>query len=112
MAHQHMASSDDEHRHAVPCIALMMQARSMLSVDNEVVVSVNQHDCGDPGCCGTRTVILVMRPDQLTDSEQCTPQTRCSHNMTGPAAMKPYCTVTTSMTLWPDVASSAWRSFR
>jgi hypothetical protein len=49
-------------------IELMMQARTMLGVDNEVVVSVSQHDCGDPGCCGTRTVILVMRPDQPTEA--------------------------------------------
>jgi hypothetical protein len=47
-------------------IELMLQARTMLSVDERTVVSVSQHDCGDPECRGTRTVILIMRPDQPT----------------------------------------------
>ena len=44
---------------------LMMKARAILRTDDEAVVSVSEHDCGEPGC-GVRTVVLVMRPDQPT----------------------------------------------
>jgi hypothetical protein len=45
---------------------LMIRARGILNVDEDAVVSVSQHDCGDPECRGARTVILIMRPDQPT----------------------------------------------
>lgn len=47
---------------------LMIQARAILGVDGDTVVSVSEHDCADSGCCGTQTVILVMRPDQPTEA--------------------------------------------
>jgi hypothetical protein len=45
---------------------LMIRARGILSVDDDAVVSVSEHDCGDPVCRGARTVILIMRPNQRT----------------------------------------------
>jgi hypothetical protein len=45
---------------------LMIRARAILGVDDDAVVSVSEHDCGDPECRGAQTVILVMRPDQPT----------------------------------------------
>jgi hypothetical protein len=45
---------------------LMMKARAILRTDDETVVSVSEHDCGDPGCGRARTVVLIMRPDQPT----------------------------------------------
>jgi hypothetical protein len=45
---------------------LMMKARAILRTDDETVVSVSEHDCGDPECGRARTVVLVMRPDQPT----------------------------------------------
>jgi hypothetical protein len=45
---------------------LMIRARGILSVDDDTVVSVNEHDCGDRECRGVRTVILIMRADQPT----------------------------------------------
>ena len=45
---------------------LMIRARGILNVDDDAVVSVSEHDCGDPECRGARTVILIMRPDQPT----------------------------------------------
>lgn len=47
---------------------LMMKARAILRADDETVVSVSEHDCRDSGCCGARTVVLVMRPDQPTEA--------------------------------------------
>ena len=45
---------------------LMIRARGILEVEEDTVVSVSEHDCGDPECRGARTVILIMRPDQPT----------------------------------------------
>jgi hypothetical protein len=45
---------------------LTVRARGILNVDDDAVVSVSEHDCGDPECGGARTVILIMRPDQPT----------------------------------------------
>jgi hypothetical protein len=47
---------------------LMIQARAILGLEGDTVVSVSEHDCADSGCCGTQTVILVMRPDQPTEA--------------------------------------------
>jgi hypothetical protein len=45
---------------------LMICARGILNVDEDAVVSVSEHNCGDPECRGARTIILIMRPDQPT----------------------------------------------
>ena len=47
---------------------LMMRARGILNVDDDAVVSVSEHDCGDPECRGVRTIILIMRPDRPTQA--------------------------------------------
>jgi hypothetical protein len=47
---------------------LMLKARAILRADDETVVSVSEHDCGDPECGRARTVVLVMRPDQPTEA--------------------------------------------
>ena len=49
-------------------LELMIQARTILGVEDDAVVSVSEHACGDPGCGGARTVILVMRPDRPTEA--------------------------------------------
>jgi hypothetical protein len=43
----------------------MLRARAILRADDEIVVSVSEHDSS---CCGARTVVLVMRPDQPTEA--------------------------------------------
>jgi hypothetical protein len=48
-------------------LELMMQARAILKVEDDAVVSVSEHSCGDPEC-GSQTVILVMRPRQPTEA--------------------------------------------
>ena len=45
---------------------LMIRARGILNANDDAVVSVSEHDCGDPECRGVRTVILIMRSDQPT----------------------------------------------
>jgi hypothetical protein len=47
---------------------LMMKARAILRIDDETVVSISEHDCRDSRCCGARTVVLVMRPDEPTQA--------------------------------------------
>jgi hypothetical protein len=47
-------------------LELTLQVRAMLDIDDDAVVSISEHDCGDPECGGLQTVILVLRPDQPT----------------------------------------------
>jgi hypothetical protein len=47
---------------------LIIEARAILGADDHTVVSVSEHACGDPGCCGAQTVILLMRPQQATEA--------------------------------------------
>jgi hypothetical protein len=53
---------------------LMIRARGILNVDDDAVVSVSEHDCGDPDCRGARTVSLRGRrahgaiPDEVMAS--------------------------------------------
>jgi hypothetical protein len=49
-------------------LELMLQARAILDRDGDTVVSVSEHACGDAGCRGPQTIILVMRSDQPTES--------------------------------------------
>jgi hypothetical protein len=61
-----MASSD---RRKDAALELMLQARAVLHADADgSVVSVSEHDCGDPECARARTVVLVMRPEQPTEA--------------------------------------------
>jgi hypothetical protein len=47
-------------------LELTLQVRAILDVDDDAVVSISEHDCGDPECGGLQTVILVLRPGQPT----------------------------------------------
>jgi hypothetical protein len=49
-------------------LELMQQARAILNIDDDTVISVREHDCGDPGCGSARTVVLVLRPDRPTEA--------------------------------------------
>jgi hypothetical protein len=48
---------------------LTLLARAILEANDDTVVSVGEHDCGDPEC-GTRTVVLVFRAGHPTKSIQ------------------------------------------
>ena len=47
-------------------LELTLQVRTILDVDDDTVVSISEHDCGEPGCSGTRTVVLLLHPGQPT----------------------------------------------
>ncbi len=46
---------------------VITQAHALLNGDDDTVVSVSEHNCGDPRC-GTQTVVMVMRRSQPTRS--------------------------------------------
>ena len=54
-------------RRARAALELTMQARAILKADNDTVVSVSEHNCGDPEC-GSQTIILLLRPRQPTEA--------------------------------------------
>src|SRR5712664_2607697 len=37
-------------------------ARTAINADDETVVSISERDCGDPGCGGVRTIVLILHP--------------------------------------------------
>ena len=49
-------------------LELMIEARAVLGVEDDTVVSISEHACGDPGCGGAQTVILLMRPRRPTEA--------------------------------------------
>jgi hypothetical protein len=60
---RNQAASD---RRRATALDVMQQARVLLGVDEDVVVSVRENECGEPGCCGPHTVVLIMRPNERT----------------------------------------------
>ena len=44
-----------------------MQVRAVLKLEDDTVVSVSEHNCGDPEC-GSWTIILLLRPRQPTEA--------------------------------------------
>ena len=38
---------------------LKVHARTVINADDDTVVSISDRDCGDPGCCGVQTMVLV-----------------------------------------------------
>jgi hypothetical protein len=58
-------------RRTVAATELMAHARTVVGADDDTAVtavSVSEHDCGEPGCCGARTIVLVMRPKRPTEA--------------------------------------------
>jgi hypothetical protein len=49
-------------------LELKEHVRMAINADDETVVSVSERDCGDPGCGGARTVVLIMHPRRPTDA--------------------------------------------
>ena len=43
-------------------------ARTVINVDNETLVTISERDCGDPGCGGARTIVLIMHPRRPTEA--------------------------------------------
>src|SRR3984893_13440139 len=49
-------------------LELKVQVRTLINADDDAVVSVSERDCGDPGCGGTRTIVLMMHPGRATEA--------------------------------------------
>jgi hypothetical protein len=49
-------------------LELKEHVRRAINADDETVVSVSERDCGDPGCGGARTIVLIMHPRRPTDA--------------------------------------------
>jgi hypothetical protein len=49
-------------------LELKEHARRAIDADDETVVSVSERDCGDPGCGGARTIVLIMHPRRPTEA--------------------------------------------
>lgn len=47
---------------------LAAKARALLGVDEDTTISISEIACGDPGCGGAETVILIMRPGRRTEA--------------------------------------------
>jgi hypothetical protein len=49
-------------------LELKQHARRVINADDATVVSISERDCGDPGCAGGRTILLIMHPGRSTES--------------------------------------------
>jgi hypothetical protein len=47
---------------------LKEHARRVINADDATVVSISERDCGDPGCAGARTTLLIMHPGRSTEA--------------------------------------------
>jgi hypothetical protein len=47
---------------------LKEHARTAINADDETVVTISERDCGDPGCGGARTIVLIMHPRRPTEA--------------------------------------------
>src|SRR4030081_3952256 len=55
-------------RRSDAALELKAHARTVINADDDTVVSVSERDCGDPGCGGTRTIVLMMHPGRTTEA--------------------------------------------
>jgi hypothetical protein len=53
-------------RRSDAALELKAHARTAINAGDETVVSVSERDCGDPGCGGARTIVLIMNPGRPT----------------------------------------------
>ena len=49
-------------------LELKLHALTVINADDDTAVSVSERDCGDPGCGGAQTVVLVMHPRRPTEA--------------------------------------------
>jgi hypothetical protein len=55
-------------RRSDAALELKVQVRAVINADDDTVVSVSERDCGDPGCGGARTIVLIMHPRRTTEA--------------------------------------------
>ncbi len=49
-------------------LELKLHALTVINADDDTVVSVSERDCGDPGCGGAQTIVLIMHPRRPTEA--------------------------------------------
>ena len=49
-------------------LKLKEHARRAINADDETIVTISERDCGDPGCGGARTIVLIMHPRRPTEA--------------------------------------------
>ena len=49
-------------------LELKLHALTVINADDDTVVSISERDCGDPGCGGARTIVLIMHPRRPTEA--------------------------------------------
>ena len=93
---------------------LKEHARTAINADDETIVTISERDCGDPGCGGARTIVLIMHPRRPAEAvgihkplEQIT-QTDLSDSLAPLAARTGLseASVETEMTIAPARAST------
>jgi hypothetical protein len=55
-------------RRSDAALELKVQVRAIIKADDDTVVSLSERDCGDPGCGGARTIVLIMHPRRPTEA--------------------------------------------
>jgi hypothetical protein len=55
-------------RRSKAVLELKEHARRVINADDATVVSISERECGDPGCAGARTILLVMYPGRSTEA--------------------------------------------
>ena len=64
LRYRHAEDSERLGQRRNAALDVMEQVRAVLYPDKDTVVSVTGHQCGDPECGSTKTVILLMQPDR------------------------------------------------
>ena len=47
---------------------LKEHALTAINADDETIVTISERDCGDAGCGGARTIVLIMHPRRPTEA--------------------------------------------
>ena len=47
---------------------LKEHTRTAINADDETIVTISERDCGDPGCGGARTIVLIMHPTRPAEA--------------------------------------------
>jgi hypothetical protein len=66
LRYRHAEDSEGLRQRRNAALDVMEQVRAVLNPDEDTVVSVTGHQCGDPECGSAETVILLMQPDRPT----------------------------------------------
>ena len=55
-------------RRSDAALQLKEHTLTVINADEETIVTISERDCGDPGCGGARTIVLIMHPRRPTEA--------------------------------------------